>query len=68
MGWTCQHDHQAYCQLLKQTCTPGMKGCILKRNNEGIVFSGELYQNKEHEESSKTDENAIDFAALARNH
>ncbi len=64
MGWTCQHDHDGYCKLVKKACEPGMKGCTLKRNSEGIVFSSDLYN------ASQTDkedhETPIDFAALAR--
>ena len=68
MGWTCQHDHQGHCNLLKKDCVPGMKGCVLKRNNEGIIFSSELHQDSNKEEASDTSETSIDFAALARSH
>jgi len=62
MGWTCQHDHQGYCKLIKKPCVPGMKGCILQ-NSDGIVFSdGNLEKEKKKEEEN----NEIDFAALAR--
>ncbi len=65
MGWTCQHDHDGYCKLVQKPCVPGMKGCTLKRNAEGIVFSGDLRDTSE-KEVQKND--AIDFAALARSH
>lgn len=66
MGWTCQHDHEGYCKLIKKPCVPGMKGCTLKKNTDGIVFSADL----QHETSSKDTSSSteIDFAALARSH
>ena len=62
MGWTCQHDHQGYCKLVKKECLPGMKGCILKGD---FVFSGST-ENKKDDEKKKNEE--IDYAALARSH
>ena len=62
MGWTCQHDHNGYCKLIKKSCVPGMKGCILKSSE--YTFSTGNY-----EEDKKAKENqieTIDFAALAR--
>jgi hypothetical protein len=64
MGWTCQHDHEGYCKLIKKPCIPGMKGCTLKKNSEGIVFSADLHHESSSKDESQTKE--IDFAALAR--
>jgi len=63
MGWTCQHDHQGYCKLLKTPCVPGIKGCILNKGND-IVFTTGSYE----EDKKKSDEQSekIDFAQLAR--
>ena len=62
MGWTCQHDHNGYCKLIKKPCVPGMKGCILKSSE--YTFSTGNYEDdkKAVEENTQT----IDFAALAR--
>jgi len=63
MGWTCQHDHQGYCKLIKKACIPGMKGCILKKS-EGIIFTtGDFEEDKKAQDKNKEE---IDFAALAR--
>ena len=65
MGWTCQHDHQGFCKLLKVTCTPGIKGCILNKGEHEYFFtSGSFEEDKKREESKSKD--SIDFAALAR--
>ncbi|WP_345984764.1 hypothetical protein WCX49_09025 [Sulfurimonas sp. HSL-1656] len=29
MGWTCSYQHGDLCDLLKKTCDPGDKGCVL---------------------------------------
>jgi len=63
MGWTCQHDHQGYCKLIKKTCVPGMKGCVLK-SSEYIFTTGSYEDDKKAQESKETE--TIDFAALAR--
>jgi len=65
MGWTCQHDHDGYCKLVQKACIPGMKGCILKRNDEGIIFSGDLHDTTE---TQRHEDETVDFAALARSH
>ena len=62
MGWTCQHDYQGYCKLIKKTCIPGMNGCILK-GRDGIVFSTAKPENYNKKEEEKEE---IDLAALAR--
>ncbi len=62
MGWTCQHDHQGYCKLIKKECVPGMKGCILKSD---FVFSG-VPETKKDDDKKESEE--IDYAALARSH
>ena len=28
-GWTCSHQRGNACDLLKKTCDPGDKGCVL---------------------------------------
>ena len=63
MGWTCQHDHQGYCKLIKKTCVPGMKGCTLK-SSEYIFTTGNYEEDKKVQDSKKSE--VIDFAALAR--
>jgi len=62
MGWTCQHDFQGYCKLVKKPCVPGMKGCTLR--GDGFTFSTGSYENDKKEKDAKEQE--IDFAALAR--
>lgn len=62
MGWTCQHDYQGYCKLVKKSCLPGMKGCTLKGE---FIFSSNI-QAKDDKKEEKGDEKKIDFAALAR--
>lgn len=63
MGWTCQHDQAGYCKLLKKTCVPGMKGCILKKS-EYIFSSGSYDEDKKLDDEKKEQE--IDFASLAK--
>jgi len=63
MGWTCQHDHQGYCKLLNTTCIPGIKGCIINKNSDGIIFSTGSFED-DKKQSEKKEE--IDFAKLAR--
>jgi hypothetical protein len=63
MGWTCQHDFDGYCKLLKKDCLPGIKGCILKKS-EYIFTTGSYEEDKRRAEESKN--KTIDFAALAR--
>lgn len=62
MGWTCQHDYQGYCKLVKKSCSPGMKGCTLKGD---FVFSENVHANDEKKEN-EDEEKKIDFAALVR--
>jgi len=62
MGWTCQHDFDGYCKLIKKPCVPGMKGCVLK-SSEYIFTTGNYEEDKKAQEQ-KTEQ--IDFAALAR--
>jgi hypothetical protein len=62
MGWTCQHDHKEYCKLLKVPCSPGIKGCILKKS-EYIFSSGSYEEDKKRQDDKKED---IDFTQLAR--
>jgi len=64
MGWTCQHDFQGYCKLLKKVCVPGMKGCIIKKA-DNVTFSG---REDLHDYSDEQKEEPIDFAALAKSH
>ncbi len=63
MGWSCQHDVDGYCKLLKTACVPGIKGCILKKS-EYIFTTGSYDEDKKIADSKK--EEVIDFAALAR--
>ncbi len=63
MGWTCQHDHNGYCKLIKKPCVPGMNGCILQKS-DGIVFSTGSFEEDKKSENEKKEE--IDFAALAK--
>lgn len=63
MGWTCQHDHNGYCKLIKKPCVPGMNGCILK-SCDGIIFSSGSFEDDKKAVDEK--EEPIDFAALAR--
>lgn len=62
MGWTCQHDLDGYCKLLKKPCVPGIKGCIL--NKSEYTFSTGNYEEDKKVAEGKKEE--IDFAALAR--
>ena len=62
MGWTCQHDFQGYCKLVKKSCEPGMKGCTLK-SSEYIFTTGSYEEDKKAKEQKNAE---IDFAALAR--
>jgi len=64
MGWTCQHDYNGYCKLIKKPCLPGMNGCILK-SNEYIFSTGNFEEDKKAKEAKEPKEE-IDFAALAR--
>jgi hypothetical protein len=61
MGWTCQHDFKGYCKLIKKTCKPGMKGCILKQS--GITFSTGNFENDKKQKEQQVD---IDFITLAK--
>ncbi len=63
MGWTCQHDYKGYCKLLKKDCLPGIKGCILKKN-DGIIFSTGDFEEDKNACTQKQKE--IDFIKLAR--
>lgn len=62
MGWTCQHDFEGYCKLIKKPCIPGMKGCIL--NKSEYTFSTGNFEEDKKIAEEKTQQ--IDFAALAR--
>lgn len=62
MGWTCQHDYNGYCKLIKKPCIPGMKGCILKSSE--YTFSTGNFENDKKAVQEKTEQ--IDYAALAR--
>lgn len=62
MGWTCQHDYQGYCKLVKKQCSPGMKGCTLKGE---FIFSSSTHA-EDNKKQSEDEEKKIDFAALAR--
>ena len=64
MGWTCQHDYKGYCKLIKKECVPGMKGCILKSSD--YTFSTGSFEEDKKLQDSKSKEEEIDFAALAR--
>lgn len=61
MGWTCQYDIDGYCKKLKIPCTPGTKGCILKKS--GYIFTTGNY---EEDKKQKEKNEQIDFAELAR--
>jgi len=63
MGWTCQHDANGYCKLLKVDCIPGRNGCILKKS-EYIFTTGSYEEDKKNAEKKEAEQ--IDFAALAR--
>lgn len=63
MGWTCQHDSNGYCKLLKNPCVPGMKGCVINKSSEYTFSTGNYEEDKKVQESKLE---AIDFAALAR--
>ncbi len=65
MGWTCQHDHQGFCKLLKVTCSPGIKGCILNKGKHEYFFSSGNYEEDKKREEQKCSEE-IDFVALAK--
>ena len=28
-GWTCPHDREGICDIIKKECDPGDKGCVL---------------------------------------
>ncbi len=28
-GWTCPHEREGVCDLIKKACDPGDKGCVL---------------------------------------
>jgi hypothetical protein len=62
MGWTCQHDHKGYCKLVKKTCVPGIKGCILKKSE--YIFSSGSYEEDKNRDEEKREE--IDFIKLAK--
>ena len=64
MGWTCQHDFQGYCKLLKVTCEPGRKGCTLHKGKEGYIFTTGSFE--EDKKKAQKQSEAIDFAALAK--
>jgi len=63
MGWSCQHDRDGYCKLLKKNCDPGVRGCILQQS--GYVFTTGSYEKDKQVDDTKEKEE-IDFAALAR--
>ena len=62
MGWTCQHDFDGYCKLIKKPCVPGMKGCVLKSSE--YIFTTGSYEDDKKAKEKKIEQ--IDFAALAR--
>ncbi len=64
MGWTCQHDANGYCKLLKKDCLPGIKGCILKKSE--YIFTTGSYEEDKKIQDEKGKKEEIDFAALAR--
>ena len=64
MGWTCQHDANGYCKLLKKDCLPGIKGCILKKSE--YIFTTGSYEDDKKIQEDKEKKEEIDFAALAR--
>jgi hypothetical protein len=62
MGWTCQHDLQGQCKLVKKPCIPGMKGCTLQ--SSGYTFSsGNFETDKKIADEKQTQ---IDFAELVK--
>jgi hypothetical protein len=65
MGWTCQHDHKGYCKLLNTACVPGIKGCTINKNADGVIFSSGNYEDDKKAQEDKQNQE-IDFAALAR--
>lgn len=64
MGWTCQHDFDGYCKLLKTNCLPGIKGCILKKSD--YIFTTGSYEDDKKIQEEREKKEEIDFAALAR--
>lgn len=64
MGWTCQHDYQGYCKLLKKECLPGVKGCILK-SSEYIFTTGSFDEDKKASQN-QTKNQELDFSELAK--
>jgi len=65
MGWTCQHDSKGFCKLLKISCQPGIKGCILNKGAD-VVFTTGSYEEDKKKVEERSEE--IDFAKLARYH
>jgi len=65
MGWTCQHDHNGYCKLIKKSCVPGMNGCILK-SSDYIFTTGSFEDDKRAVDGIKEEKEDIDFAALVK--
>lgn len=63
MGWTCQHDSQGFCKLLKVPCQPGIKGCTIQKGAEVVFTTGSYEEDKKRAEEFGAE---IDFAALAR--
>ena len=63
MGWTCQHDHQGYCKLVRTSWVPGMKGCTLTGD---FLFAKE--SSKHQKKDAKPSQESIDFSTLVRSH
>lgn len=63
MGWTCQHDNQGFCKLLKVPCVPGIKGCTINKGAEVVFTTGSYEEDKKNREGEGEE---IDFAQLAR--
>ncbi|SFV75163.1 hypothetical protein MNB_SM-3-1252 [hydrothermal vent metagenome] len=64
MGWTCQHNFDGYCKLLKKECLPGIKGCVLQKSE--YIFTTGSYEEDKKQAKEKNEQ--IDFAQLARSH
>ncbi|MBL0709363.1 MAG: hypothetical protein JJW00_09960 [Sulfurimonas sp.] len=63
MAWTCQHDYQGECKLMKKPCVPGIKGCTLKSSD--YIFTTGSYEDDKKVQDAK-DVKEIDFSMLAR--
>jgi hypothetical protein len=58
-GWTCPHDVDGICDIIKKECDPGEKGCVLygrvKFSNEGNL-SNEAFEKRIQRKIKKIEE------------